>query len=129
MVRQDATTSEIRTAFRTLIGKWHPDVASSSDAQERSASIIQAYRTLSHAERRSQHDRRQRSAGPPGGRDRRRNARRERPSARARATGSSAVLRALTLAWALVAGVTVAAGLATELPDRGDDIVWLVRAS
>lgn len=125
MVRRDASAHEIRAAFRRLIGQWHPDVAASPDAHHRSAAIINAYRTLSHPERRSLHDRRQRPAEVLRGHERRRDQRRR---ASRHLASLPPALRALAYAWALTASVTVAAMAATELPGRAGDITWLVHA-
>lgn len=115
MVARDAGPAEIRTAFRELIARWHPDRSTAADAHARSAAIIDAYRTLSRPDRRRAYDDRRRSARivPPGA-ERRRHDRRNAGSRRR-------VRRALTLLWA---GAALTAVLATAGPliEPADDL-------
>jgi molecular chaperone DnaJ len=56
-VSQDASDREIRSAYRKLARKYHPDVSDEPDAHERFQEIGQAYAVLSDAERRARYDR------------------------------------------------------------------------
>lgn len=123
MVPRSANGQEIRSAFRKLIGEWHPDVATSPDAHGRAAAIIEAYRTLSHPERRSRFDRRQVTTPPPGGFERRCGDRRRSPHA----SGLTPAWRAVTLTWVLAATVIVTGAAATEWRNaHADDISELL---
>lgn len=123
-IRSDATTREIRSAFRALIGQWHPDVTASPEAHRRSAAIIAAYRALSQPERRSPADRRHQANPPPRGHDRRCGDRRGHPAARTR----SPIWRAATLAWALIATTSVGSTVHAEWQaSRANDIDWVFR--
>jgi DnaJ-class molecular chaperone len=119
MVPRHATVLEIRAAFRQLIGQWHPDVAASPEAHRRAAAIIDAYRILTHPERRAQLDRRQAAAPPFDAVERRRGERRRATRPR----GLSTALRAGTLAWALVATVIITGAAATEWQNANSDEV------
>lgn len=55
-VARDASTDEIRQAFRRLAKKYHPDVSREADATARMAEINEAYATLSDPERRAAYD-------------------------------------------------------------------------
>jgi len=52
----DASTSEIKAAFKKLALQYHPDVYKGDDAQERMREILRAYQTLSDPEERRQYD-------------------------------------------------------------------------
>jgi molecular chaperone DnaJ len=53
-INRSATENEIKTAFRTLAHKYHPDKATGSD--EKFKEINEAYQVLSNAEKRKQYD-------------------------------------------------------------------------
>ena len=55
-VRVDASTSEIKAAFKKLALQYHPDVYKGDDAQERMREILRAYQTLNDPEERRQYD-------------------------------------------------------------------------
>lgn len=62
-VSEDATTDEIKRAFRRLARQYHPDAAGSDpEAEGRFKEIAQAYETLSDPEKRARYDR----FGPEG---------------------------------------------------------------
>jgi hypothetical protein len=52
----DASTSEIKAAFKKLALQYHPDVYKGNDAHERMREILRAYQTLSDSEERRQYD-------------------------------------------------------------------------
>lgn len=52
-----ATGSEIKSAYRRLARRYHPDVSASPDANERFAKISEAYRVLSDSALRARYDR------------------------------------------------------------------------
>jgi len=56
-VNKSATQDEIKSAFRQLARKLHPDVNSEPDAEERFKEINEAYAVLSDAEKRAAYDR------------------------------------------------------------------------
>jgi len=51
-----ATTSEIKTAFRKLARRFHPDVCKQQGSQQKFKAMSQAYEVLCDAERRRQYD-------------------------------------------------------------------------
>jgi hypothetical protein len=55
-VSRRATDSEIKSAYRRLARRYHPDVCSSPDANARFARITEAYRVLIDPSRRSMYD-------------------------------------------------------------------------
>ena len=56
-IETSATESEIKSAFRKLARKWHPDVAGNSpDVVKRFKEINEAYEVLSDAEKRTKYD-------------------------------------------------------------------------
>ncbi len=56
-VSQDATTDEIRRAYRRLAMEWHPDRNPSPEASRMMQLINQAWEALGDSEKRAQHDR------------------------------------------------------------------------
>lgn len=55
-ISTEATTAEIKTAYRKLARKFHPDINKTPDAIERFKEITQAYETLSNAQKREQYN-------------------------------------------------------------------------
>ncbi len=55
-VSKTASLQEIKTAYRRLAKKYHPDVSSEANAQEKFKEVSQAYQILSDPEKRQQHD-------------------------------------------------------------------------
>ncbi|MBG80519.1 MAG: molecular chaperone DnaJ [Phycisphaerae bacterium] len=71
-VSRTATDDEIRSAFRTLARKFHPDVCKEDDAEKRFAEVQEAYEVLSDKDKRQAYDRfghagAGAAAGAPGG--------------------------------------------------------------
>ena len=56
-VSKDATEAEIKSAFRKLAKKYHPDVSKEPDAAEKFKEAQEAYAVLSDKEKRAQYDR------------------------------------------------------------------------
>src|SRR5215475_2559919 len=56
-LRRGASTAEVKSAYRRLARKYHPDVSASADAGARFVQINQAYQILSDPVRRSIYDR------------------------------------------------------------------------
>ena len=59
-VSKGATEKEIKTAYRKLARKWHPDLHTEKDkagAEEKFKRINEAYEVLSDAEKRAKYDR------------------------------------------------------------------------
>uniref|UniRef100_A0A0E0KAP0 J domain-containing protein n=1 Tax=Oryza punctata TaxID=4537 RepID=A0A0E0KAP0_ORYPU len=56
-LRRDATLQEVKTAYRTLARKYHPDMNKSPGAEEKFKEISAAYEILSDEEKRSLYDR------------------------------------------------------------------------
>ncbi len=56
-VPRTASESEIKSAFRNLARKYHPDVSQEPDAEERFKEINEAYAVLSDSEKRAAYDR------------------------------------------------------------------------
>ena len=56
-VNKDASQDDIKTAFRRLARKYHPDVNKEHDAEERFKEINEAYAVLSDTEKRATYDR------------------------------------------------------------------------
>lgn len=55
-VSKDATEAEIKSAFRKLAKKYHPDVSKEPDAQEKFKEAQEAYAVLSDETKRAQYD-------------------------------------------------------------------------
>ena len=55
-VSKDATQSEIKSAFRKLAKKYHPDVSKEPDAEEKFKEAQEAYAVLSDESKRKQYD-------------------------------------------------------------------------
>ncbi len=68
-VSRDASESELKSAFRNLARKYHPDVSDAPDAEEKFKEINEAYGVLSDADKRAAYDRfgHQGVRGPNGG--------------------------------------------------------------
>lgn len=64
-VERNATPEEIKKAYRRLARKYHPDVSSEPDAEDRFKEINAAYEVLSDNEKRTMYDRYGKE-GPPG---------------------------------------------------------------
>lgn len=63
-VPRDASTDQIKKAYRKMAMKYHPDVATESDAEERFKAVNEAYEVLSDPQKRSIYDR---GGDPMGG--------------------------------------------------------------
>lgn len=55
-ISTDATTVEIKTAYRKLARKFHPDINKTPEAIEKFKEITQAYETLSNPQKREQYN-------------------------------------------------------------------------
>jgi curved DNA-binding protein len=55
-VKRDAGADEIKTAYRKLARKYHPDVSKEKDAEEKFKEVSEAYETLRDAEKRAAYD-------------------------------------------------------------------------
>ncbi|WP_323847851.1 MAG: molecular chaperone DnaJ [Phytoplasma sp.] len=56
-VSKNASESEIKSAYRKLVKKHHPDVSKEHDAAEKFKEVQEAYQVLSNAQQRSNYDR------------------------------------------------------------------------
>ncbi len=56
-VSRNATEDDLKSAFRQLARKYHPDVSDAPDAEEKFKEINEAYAVLSDSEKRSAYDR------------------------------------------------------------------------
>jgi curved DNA-binding protein CbpA len=56
-ITPDATLTQIKSAYRKLAKKYHPDMNKASDAAERFREITEAYDTLTDPDRRARYDR------------------------------------------------------------------------
>src|SRR3989304_2397104 len=72
-VKKNATEAEMKSAYRKLALKWHPDKNKSSEATGKFKQINEAYEVLSDPKKRQIYDQvgpegfKQRAAGPGGG--------------------------------------------------------------
>jgi len=55
-IQKTASQNEIKTQFRSLAKKWHPDRKQSDDAEKKMAQINMAYEVLSNTKRRKMYD-------------------------------------------------------------------------
>jgi curved DNA-binding protein len=55
-VKRDAGADEIKTAYRRLARKFHPDVSKEKDAEEKFKEMAEAYETLKDPEKRAAYD-------------------------------------------------------------------------
>lgn len=55
-VKPDAKDAEIKSAYRRLARKYHPDVSKEADAEDKFKSVNEAYEALKDAERRTAYD-------------------------------------------------------------------------
>ena len=62
-VRENATSLELKAAYRNLMRKWHPDRCRHVDATRRTEEVSQAYSVLCCPESRYNHDKQLREAG------------------------------------------------------------------
>lgn len=53
---RDANEQQIKTAYRKLARKYHPDVSKESDAEERFKEVAEAYQTLKDPEKKAAYD-------------------------------------------------------------------------
>jgi len=56
-VSRGATSAEIRSAYRKLARRYHPDINKGEDAEERFKEVAEAYEVLSDADKRERYDR------------------------------------------------------------------------
>src|SRR5215469_4685776 len=56
-VSRGATSEEIRSAYRKLARRYHPDINKDEDAEERFKEVAEAYEVLSDADKRERYDR------------------------------------------------------------------------
>ncbi|SIS60200.1 DnaJ C-terminal domain-containing protein [Neptunomonas antarctica] len=65
-VAHDADAKSIKTAYRKLARKYHPDVNPEEGAEEKFKEVAGAYEVLKNAERRAEYDEMRRYGGPHG---------------------------------------------------------------
>ncbi|MBL7002563.1 MAG: DnaJ domain-containing protein [Gammaproteobacteria bacterium] len=78
-VESDADAKTIKTAYRKLARKYHPDINPEEGAEDKFKEVAEAYEVLKNAERRAEYDELRRYGGqhdkgfkpPPGGHDNR----------------------------------------------------------
>src|SRR4051812_10371580 len=55
-VKRDASGDDIKTSYRKLARKYHPDVSKEKDAEEKFKEVSEAYETLKDKEKRAAYD-------------------------------------------------------------------------
>src|SRR4030095_5101447 len=55
-VKKEATPDEVKTAYRRLARKYHPDVSKEKDAEEKLREMSEAYETRKDPEKRAAYD-------------------------------------------------------------------------
>ena len=65
-VEPTASEAEIKTAYRRLARKYHPDVSKEAGAEERFKAVNEAYEVLKDKDKRSQYDQLKASGYRPG---------------------------------------------------------------
>ena len=110
-VRPDATTQDVRSAYRRLARRHHPDRSDSTDS-EMMSELNSAYETLSDPDSRAHYDRNLFSSGRP-----RRRVRTLREAARARRRAWAAVLVTVSVLLA-IAGWTLLRDAPKPKPPR-----------
>jgi len=55
-VERDASASQIKTAYRKLAKKYHPDISKENNAEAKFKKVSEAYETLSDPQKKSQYD-------------------------------------------------------------------------
>jgi curved DNA-binding protein len=55
-IKRDATADDIKTAYRRLARKYHPDVSKEADAEEKFKEMAEAYETLKDPDKRAAYD-------------------------------------------------------------------------
>ncbi len=66
-VNEDASKSEIKSAYRRLARKYHPDVSDDEDAEDRFKEVSEAYEVLKDDEKRAEYDQLRRYGSSGGG--------------------------------------------------------------